>query len=163
MTLMTFIEIVAAIIRPQATFNKAFDSTETFKSLGGQKCHTWRAIRRQNINKLTSEIFRITLFLTMALTGGSRQKCLRPWGFENTQVADVKINYGIIYQVAIHTFWVIMLVAFPILYPMNQVSQFTFSVSPTTIIFRTLLQTCLLIRTTTTDMCLTFVLLISSE
>lgn len=102
---MALLRILTAILCPKTTFNRAFNAKETFSNLDGQEYHSWRAVRRQKINDLTSDIYYIMLHLTIALVLGSEPQLLEFEIPANDQTAAVRPNYGIVYQIGLCCSW----------------------------------------------------------
>ena len=105
---MTFKDIRSALWTPRSSFNKAFKASETFNHLDGSKHYTWPAVRRQNINKLISDLVHITIFLTASGTLGPEQAKYTPGGNDQSK-------YGIVYHLGRFGWWAFaLLIAIPV-------------------------------------------------
>ena len=87
---MTIRDVWSTLWAPRSSFNKAFNSAETFVYLDGSKYYTWPAVRRQNINRLASDVLHITIFLTASGALGPDQAMYQHVGTNPS-------NYGIVY------------------------------------------------------------------
>lgn len=102
---MTFETVWSAVWHPQSSFNKVFKADETFKCLEGRKQYTWRAVRRQNIDKLFLDIVHITVYLVVASALGPERNGMKPIEKIGEQAAGKHSEYGVVYQLGAFGWW----------------------------------------------------------
>ena len=125
---MTYRHMLLALLEPRASFDRAFKATETYNGLDGSKHYTWRATRRQNINKLTFDVINITAFLVVAGTLGSPPHAVKVHEADVPQVGNGLPDYGIVYHLGRCAYWafslLIAMVVGVLWFPILKVSNY---------------------------------------